>query len=202
MAFIGQLSVIFHYQKRKAAADEYGKPCPIYIKLDEPAKKAFQEFREQCRIWENEAEGLMKSHIGKLPGLAVRVSLILMLLDWAIGEDEEPNSSINERHMGRACHYIGEHLRKHAHRAYGAVSVPAEIRGARQVAKIILKDNPVRISTREIQRKRIKELQTSREIGLAIAVLEDAGWLKHSPTFASGRPAKLYDVNPKVWRAK
>ena len=58
----------------QAATDEYGAQRPFFIHFDEAAQVALQEFRKQCREWEAFASGLMKSHIGKLPGLAVRVT--------------------------------------------------------------------------------------------------------------------------------
>jgi hypothetical protein len=35
------------------------------------------------RRWEAEAEGLLLSFVGKLPGMAARLSLVLAFLDWA-----------------------------------------------------------------------------------------------------------------------
>jgi len=70
-----------------------------------------------------ETTGFMKSHVGKLPGLSVRVALVLAVLDWSSSNGTMPLSSISKAHIGRACHYVGEHLRQHAFRAYGAASV-------------------------------------------------------------------------------
>ena len=178
--------------------DEHGNRRPFFVHLDEDAQAALQDFRRQCREWERDVSGLMKSHIGKLPGLAVRVSLVLAHLDWSAMTDAAPVSNISANHIGRACHYVGEHLRQHAFRAYGAASVPAELRAARQVAQIIQAEELTSISTRDIQRRRIKGLQTSREIAPAFALLQEAGWICLAVSEGSGRPAKLYDVNPKI----
>lgn len=180
------------------AYDDHGTPRPYFVHLYEDARDQLQAFRVQCREWEQEATGLMKSHIGKLPGMSVRVALVLALLDWAITGDNESVSSISATHLGRACHYVGEHLRQHANRAYGTASVPAEVKGARRIAEIITDDRLTQISSREIQRKRLSGLQTSKEITPAIAVLLDAGWLVLCPSSGNGRPTKLYDVNPKL----
>lgn len=178
--------------------DEHGERRPFYVRLDEDAQIALQAFREQCRTWEADASGLMKSHIGKLPGLSVRVALVLAHLDWAVDADGDPVSAITAAHIGRACHYVGEHLRLHAFRAYGMASVPSEIRAARRMAEIIRDERLTSISSREIQRRRLKGLQTAREIRPAITLLEEAGWLAAAPSNGAGRPSKIYDVNPKV----
>ena len=187
------------------ATDEYGAPRPFLVHLDEDAQQALHEFQKQCREWESDVSGMMKSHIGKLPGIAVRVSLVLALLDWSLDELAAPVSSITKGHLGRACHYVGEHLRKHAHLAYGAVSAPAEIRNARRIAEIIQAENLTQIGTREIQRRGLSGLQSAKSISSAILVLVDADWLapmdpKTGTT--GGRPRKLFAVNPKVGRAK
>lgn len=183
----------------RPAADENGRPRPFLVFLNDDAQNTLHEFRKQCREWEGNATGLMKSHVGKLPGLAVRVALVLSLLDWSVSDDAKPVTSISKKHLGRACYYVGEHLRKHAHRAYGAVSMPAEVAGARSLAKMILSDNLTEFKTREIQRMRIKGIQTIREINQAIAVLADAGWVSQRPTSSEvGRPQRIFDVNPKL----
>lgn len=182
------------------ATDEHGAQRPFFLHFNEDAQRGMDGFREQCREWEQQSSGLMKSHIGKLPGLAVRVSLVLALLDWAISDDTDGVgvTGITAGHFGRACHYVGEHLRAHAFRAYGAASVPAEVRAARKVAQTILTENLTQISTREIQRREMSGLQTAKEITPAFAVLLSAGWIALVTSTGPGRPGKTYDVNPKV----
>lgn len=175
-----------------------GEKRPYYLYLDEPAQDALQEFRKQCREWEAEASGLMKSHIGKLPGLAVRVSTVLALLDYA-KDGFSPVTAIGAGHIGRACHYVGEHMRKHALRAYGAASMPQELRAASRVAEIIKTEGLRQISTREVQRRGLVGLQSAKEIGPAFAALQGADWIapiQQQP--GPGRPAKVYAVNPRV----
>lgn len=181
--------------------DENGEKRPFFLHLDEQAQDALQAFREQCREWEAEASGLMKSHIGKMPGMAVRVATVLALLDYAIDAAPAPHS-IAASHLGRACHYVGEHLRKHAHRAYGAASMPAEVRAASRIGEIIKAERLTQISTREIQRRGLVGLQSSKEVGPAFAVLQDAGWIALLKQSGPGRPTKAYAVNPHLGEGK
>ncbi|MEI4264241.1 YfjI family protein [Roseovarius sp. D0-M9] len=177
--------------------DDQGNNHPIFLHLDDAAQDALQAFRQQCREWEGEVTGIMKSHIGKLPGLAVRVATVLALLDHAI--DQTPSvSSIGASHLGRACHYVGEHLRKHAYRAYGTACVPSEVRAARQIAEIIKAEGLRQISTREISRRGLVGLTSAKEIGPAFDVLQDAGWIAPIPSSGPGRPKKTFAVNPRL----
>lgn len=177
--------------------DGEGNLRPYFIHLDEAAQQALQEFRVQCREWEGQTSGLMKSHVGKLPGLSVRVAMVLALLDWAM-DGSGVVSTIEASHIGRACHYVGEHLRHHAHRAYGAASLAPELRSASQIAHIIKAEGLRKISTRDIQRRMLSGLQAAKEIAPAFTILEEAGWLSRIQSEGAGRPAKLYAVNPSV----
>ena len=56
---------------------EEGEPRPFYVHFDPDAQNLLHEFRQQCRYWETGSDGLMKSHIGKFPGLAIRIATIL-----------------------------------------------------------------------------------------------------------------------------
>ncbi len=175
--------------------DDQGEKRPVFLQLDLEAQNSLQAFRQKCRDWEQDTSGLMKSHIGKLPGIAVRVATVLALLDYAI--DSAPAvQTINAIHLGRACSYVGEHLRKHAHRAYGAASMPPEVHAASRIGEIIKGEGMSQISTREIQRRGLAGLQSAKEISPAFAVLRDAGWIAQIPPSGLGRPTKNYAVNP------
>lgn len=174
-----------------------GSLRPYFLQLDDAAQDALHEFRGQCREWESDVSGLMKSHIGKLSGLAVRVATNLALLDWAATGNGSV-THISASHIGRACHYVGEHLRGHAFRAYGAASLPPEVRAAGKIAAIIKAEGLRSVSTREIQRRCIAGLQSAKEIAPAFTVLENAGWITLLPHQWQGRPAKVYGVNPRL----
>lgn len=89
-------------------------------------------------------------------------------------------------------------MRRHAHRAYGAASMPPEVLAASRIGEIIRADHLRQISTREIQRRGLAGLQSAKEIGPAFAVLLDAGWIAPIQQSGNGRPAKVYAVNPRL----
>lgn len=181
------------------AIDDLGNKRPFLLHFEAAAGAAFQEFRQQCRAWEAEYTGLMVGHIGKMPGLVVRVSTVLALLDYSAGG--EAVSGISAAHVGRAAHYVGEHMRLHAYRAYGAASRPAELKAAARIARIIQSEGFTQISTREIQRLGLSGLQSSKEIMPAIAVLQDADWIAPIESSGPGRPRRVYAVNPRIGEA-
>ena len=78
---------------------------PWVVPFTDEAATLFQTYRETVRGWEAGAEGLLLSFIGKLPGLAVRLSLILAFLDFAADGFEQPDA-ISVNAFGRAAHFV------------------------------------------------------------------------------------------------
>lgn len=185
-----------------AARDEAGNPRPFYVPFTEGAANALQDFRGQCREWEAGASGLFKGHVGKMPGLAVRVACVLAHLDWAAMPGAPYPDHIEAGHIGRACHLVGEHLRRHAFRAYGAAEPPEEIRNARKLTALVLRDKPRRLAVRDIQRRELGGLQTAKQIEAALTILEQGDWLRRSMEETGGRPRAFFLVNPKLWGVK
>ena len=69
-------------------------------------------------------------------------------------------------------------------------------------AWVLINDRWYQISTRDIQRRRLRGIQKATETGPAFSLLEEAGWLALRPSEGPGRPAKLYDVNSMIWNAQ
>lgn len=180
------------------ATDESGNRRPFFVHFTEDAADALQAFREQCREWEGEASGLFKGHIGKMPGLVVRIATVLAHLDWAASPNGEYVSNIEASHVGRACHFVGEYLRPHAFRAYGAAKPSPEVQGAKVIAEIIQSEGPRLFKVRDIQHRERTGLTTSGHVKAALSVLLDADWLREVKENSGGRPTVSYAVNPKL----
>lgn len=185
-----------------SAFDEAGNKRPFIVHFSDVAADALQEFRAECRQWENEATGLFKGHIGKMPGLVVRVACVLAHLDWSTTNGSPFPDEINHRHVGRACFLVGEHLRRHAFRAYGAIEPPEEIRNARKLAALLLSEKPNRVTVRDIQHRELSGLQTAKLIEAAFHTLEQGDWVRRISEATGGRPRIFYIVNPNIWGAK
>jgi hypothetical protein len=76
--------------------DQDGRP--VHIGFSDGAAAAIQTYREQVAESESTAAGLLLSWLGKLPGMAVRIAVVLEHLYW-IGdrESELPPTIISER---------------------------------------------------------------------------------------------------------
>ncbi|WP_299986663.1 YfjI family protein [uncultured Ruegeria sp.] len=192
------ISAISRLRSLPHATDEDGGKRPFFVHFSEPAADTLQAFREQCRGWEASASGLFKSHIGKMPGLVVRVANVLAHLDWATTDGLSYPSVIDETHVGRACHYVGEYLRHHAYRAYGAAKVPPEVEGAQSIASVIRSEGLKSFKARDIYNRRRTGLTKSQQVKAALAVLIEADWLREVRAATGGSPSVDYAVNPKL----
>ncbi|MBB2840201.1 UNVERIFIED_ORG: hypothetical protein GGE64_003968 [Rhizobium etli] len=184
--------------------DEGGSVRPWFVPFSEDAKGLLDQFREDVRQWEGKAEGLLLSFVGKLPGLAVRISLVLAMMDYASGEASEP-AQISIEHFGRAAHFIESYLLPMARRAYADASVSTKDRAARNLVKLIISQEMRQFSTRDILRMDQKGFSTSTELNSLIKVLEEADILRQAPSSSSpqgGRPAKVFLVNPALYGRK
>lgn len=180
------------------ANDDAGNRRPFFINLTDGAVDAFDAFRRQCREWEKDASGPFKGHIGKLSGMALRLSCVLAHLDWAASKNSIHVAAIGEGHIGRACHLAGEHLRLHAYRAYGEVKPAQEITSARTIASIIRDEDLSHVKVRDIQNRGRSGLSTSAQVKAALAVLMDGGWVSKVRSETGGAPSVVFAVNPKL----
>lgn len=181
--------------------DEKGERRPFFLDFTPDAQAALHAFRVQCRTWEAEADGLMLSHIGKFPGMAVRLACVLSHLDWAIGPEGQPSPhEIDAATFGRAAHFVGEYLRRHALRAYGSAALSPEVISAMRIARMIEDERPEEIATREVQRRNWRGLMRKQEIEAALDVLIQAAWLLPAEKRPSATKARtVYRVSPRLW---
>ena len=178
--------------------DDEGYRKPRYVGFDDDARARLFDLQKQCGQWESETEnGLLKSHTGKLPGIAVRIATTLLYLDWAV-TDAIPPMRVKFDHIDRACRYI-DYLHAMAQRAYAGAEVPGEERAASKIAKTILLEALHEVNVRDIQRRRLGGVQSSQDVTKAFLLLIQSGWLRHTRETPNGRSRDIYPVNPKVF---
>lgn len=183
---------------------EEGLLRPWCVPFAPHAADLFQTYRETVRSWETGAEGLLLSFIGKLPGLAARVALVLAFLDYA-ATGQEPPKAIGIDAFGRAAHFIEAYALPMARRAYADASIPKEERAARRLASILSGQRLERFSTREILKMERNGLSGKAELNPALVLLDEAAIIRRidlPPGPKGGAPQRLYAVNPAIWGRK
>ncbi|WP_417463045.1 YfjI family protein [Kordiimonas sp.] len=184
--------------------DDQDETRPWFIPFAEDARGLMDDFRSAVRDWEGEAEGLMLSFIGKLPGLAARLSLVQGYLDWAAGEAEEPHE-ITASEFGRAAHLVEAYFLPMARRAYADAATPKADRAARRLVGIIQEQGWQSFTARDVMRLDRQELGSKKDVDPALSALEDGECIRPveaPPNPQGGRPQRLYAVNPTLHRGR
>jgi hypothetical protein len=117
------------------ATNERDELRPWWVPFSEAARCQLDALRLNVRTWEGDAEGLLLSFIGKLPGLCARLSLILTYLDWVASGGDEP-IEIDAATFARATRFIETYALPMARRAYADASLSKREQAARRLLAI------------------------------------------------------------------
>ncbi len=178
--------------------DEHGGHKPLFVPLTADAQALMDDFRQSSRRWEDNAEGLLLSFIGKLPGMVARVSLVLACLDWAAEDDPLPGE-VDAYHFKRAAELVGNYVLPMARRAYADAAVPQAERSARRLVATIRELQWQSFTTRQVLKLERSGLATVAELDPVLALLEDADCIRAIAEPAhpqGGRPSRRFAANP------
>ena len=180
--------------------DEAGEVRPWLVPFAEDARGLMDDWRTAVRGWEHGAEGLMLSFLGKLPGLAARLALVLACLDWA-AEGADMPQEIGVGAFGRAAHLVEAYLLPMARRAYADAATPKADRAARRLVVLICEQGWSRFTSRDVLRLQRAGLETAERLNPALSALEDGDVIRAAEPVTNpvgGRPHRAYDVNPAL----
>ncbi len=176
-------------------------PEPLVLPLAPAAIAALQEWRLQVAAMEPEAAGLMLSWIGKLPGLAVRLGLILEYLAWSATPDLPEPAQVSEAALVAALTLLETFALPMARRTFGAAALPQVERDARRLARWLLQQRPLPETVNARQLRRMGDgpaIPDAERIEAALLELSAAGWTRPAPNRdgGPGRARKDWAVNP------
>jgi putative DNA primase/helicase len=165
----------------------------------------------EAKVRSQSESAIITSHLSKYRSLMPSLAVLFQLADLAEegfegfeGFDGR-QASVSYEHTRRAtqwCDYLESHARRvyscGDHRGTRAATLLAE----RIKARFIAKDGC--FSLRGLRQKDWRGLKEPEDVKGALAVLEEAGWIrditsKPGPGSAGGHPSIRYEVNPKVW---
>lgn len=175
---------------------------PQVMRLSEGAASLFQQFRVRLASLEEEASGFFLGHIGKLPGIALRMALVLEFLWWAGGSEIHPPGQVSTNAVTGACSLIENYFLPMARRTFGDAVLPESEKNLMALARWIYKNLPTLVNGGELRRKRVAGLTTAEAVTEALLELVDLGWLQPKPSREgqnAGRQKSDYLVNPRIW---
>lgn len=178
-----------------------GKRVAISLTLDPAAADVFDNCQQFYIDQGDETTGLLKSFIGKLPGLTLRLAMATELGRWAYGGGDEPRS-ITAETLEAVADFVSGYVLPMAERVYGDAALPPAERNAATLARYINKAKPRSINARELKRTiRLPGLRDAADIDPALDALVEAHWLRPDPKRHGGtvgRGTSDYLVNPAV----
>ncbi|NVO55008.1 DUF3987 domain-containing protein [Rhodobacteraceae bacterium B1Z28] len=187
----------------RMVTDEFDVTRPWLIPFTEEARDRLDTLRSYVRDLEAQADGLLLSYIGKLPGMTIRLALVLSYLDWATGIDEEAHQ-VSAEEFDRAAMFIKSYALPMAQRAYATASLSKTERAARRLVAVIRDLGWERFTSREVLRLDRSGLATAGDLNPVIKALEEGDIVRMIEQPASpngGRRSRLYIVNPVIHQA-
>lgn len=178
-----------------------GKAEAFRVMLDADAADVFDRCRQLYRDQEQESGGLLKSFIGKLSGLTLRLALASQYCRWAWGGGLEPRT-ITAETLEAVADFVADYALPMAERVYGDAALPAVERNAATLARHIRRHKMRTINARNLKRvDRLPGMREAVDIDPAIEALVEAGWLRpdpHRKGVTAGRATSDFLVNPAV----
>jgi hypothetical protein len=181
--------------------------APKVLPLSPAAADEIQKWRVDVHAMEHGTAGLLLSWIGKLPGFAIRIALILEHLWWAGDRPQAPEpSEVTEDAVLAAVGFLESYAVPMTKRVFGDAAWPRAMRDAAVLAKWLLAQKPLpkAVNARAMrQRAVIPSCREAERYDAALTELESAGWVRPRPSRGGGtggRQSKDWAVNPGVGR--
>ncbi|WP_144185750.1 YfjI family protein [Elioraea rosea] len=184
-------------------------PCdsakPVMLPFTREAEQRMDAWRVEVFGMENDAAGLFKSWIGKLPGQAVRLAVIFAHMEWIAGPEHlPPPAAIRVEDVEAAIALLVAYFTPMARRVFGASALPRAERDARTLAAWMLRQRcmPQTLNARALHRQAAgPAIPDPARITAALAELNEAGWVRPAPAREGdhpGKPRADFAVNPAL----
>ncbi|MGG5819995.1 DUF3987 domain-containing protein [Falsiroseomonas sp. HW251] len=190
---------------RKLAEIEWDAPEPTILQFTPEARSMMLEWRKRVFQMAQDATGIYGSWLGKLPGMALRLSVIFAHLT-ATGLGVALPQEVNADDLRRACEFLADYAIPMTKRTFGQAVLPVAEQDARALARWYLRQPPPRpriLNARALVRTTNGlNIPTPERMEAALVNLAEAdtGWCRRVTASgpAGGRPRKDFEVNPKL----
>jgi uncharacterized protein DUF3987 len=207
----GREMLVFAGRRLRAlemGADVGGTPAPRALRLREDGRALFDELRRDAMTRTRETSGLLAGWYGKNPGRVLRLALVFELLAWAASDEAEP-AIVSADAVARAGGYI-DYAAGMLERVMGGLAItPAHADAARIAHYVVAMRDAVPIGKRAELNERVLYqtpgfawARDSKRLARALAMLEQAGWIRRPSGNGVGRPRRDWEVSPRVWEGR
>ncbi|MEI6644332.1 MAG: DUF3987 domain-containing protein [Novosphingobium sp.] len=184
-----------------------GEAVPAVIPVSSSGVEIFS------RWWEQHGRSLptgslLKGHYGKMPGMLLRLALILEYLWWAVDPDGmtfgDTVTEVSERSITSGITLIEEYFKPMALRIFQDAETPEGDRHAPALAHWILKNRPSRFNASNLRTGGgcPTGLREPKAMNAACETLRDYGLIRFVGERQDGKPGRKsidWEVNPLVY---
>ena len=181
------------------------EPEPVVLPFTPEARDALQEWRREVKRMEHDAAGLFLSWLGKLPGMAVRLAVVFLHLEWLGRPAGTPSpEAVNLDALARALGFLADYAVPMARRAFGEAALPEAERDARRLARWLRRQSPIpeTLNARALRRQADGPgIATPERIEAALGELKHLGLVDPAPAReggGKGRQRADWAVNPAL----
>jgi hypothetical protein len=181
-----------------------GPPEPVTLPLVLDAEAQLEQFARELARRCHDASGLFAGALGKGRGHALRLAAIIEHL-WLCARGGQPPETISSDAILVAIGLVDGYFIPMAERVFGDASIPARERAAMVVARHLRRQKIASFNARELRRQIGGAVREAAAMDAACAVLIEAGLIRAKSSRsgeAGGRPARNYEVNPRVLGAR
>ncbi len=175
----------------------------MVLRFSAEARAVHAAFQRRAKARCEAAHGPMSGALGKAPGHAVRIAVVLEHLWWSGTPGSQEPTTISADAARAAVDFMEGYALPMAERCFADAAAPQAERDAAVVARWIARDRPAVVNRRELVKRTPRPAGVPREprrLEAACEHLVDAGWLVPAPpTGERGRPRADYTVNPRLW---
>lgn len=182
--------------------DELGRLAPKQVLLEPAALDRLEQFAREVHRQAADANGPLAGTLGKARGHVLRLSCVLEFLWWSFGQSDHEPEYISLTAVAAATSLVQEYFIPMAERTFGDAAIPTTERAAMTLARDLKKNKLSGFNARDVRRRIGGTLREASAMDAACAFLEEAGLVRPKLPNSSGpgRKAKLYEVNPILYK--
>jgi hypothetical protein len=183
--------------------DNDGNTKPRILEFTDDAALLIEQWYQEQEKKEYEASGIMISHIGKMPGMVVRISTVLTYLEWSISSEHKEPTQIDDKAVFKAIQLIDGYFLPMARRCFGNAALPLKQRNAAILAKWLLHEVRYSINLLTVfTTAGAPKINDKEQLQEAAHYLESHNWLKFiggRDGGKGGRQRQDFEVNQLIY---
>jgi hypothetical protein len=188
----------------RLAEFEDGNLVKRSIELSAEARAEFEQFRQFAHREKEAFDGREREWMAKADAHALRLSGTLCLLDWASGQSPLQPVTIAPDYMIAAIRLVREYFWPHARAALRQIGLSDRHVNARRALRWIRTHRELgqEISIEDIRRDALGQKLDAEQTADLLGAMTRSGWAREKEAKtgpAGGRPARRWEVNPRLF---